>query len=194
MEFLGKAVAVVLEADGIRHFNWQNDDIKCSLVERFQRSLQKMVHRYFTVRNTRRLVDILSKLVANCNSVVTPRLSGITSMRKANITALKTNVLHVCYFFYSYFSRGEGCLYYIVLLLPTLMVLSGALFYHLYNIVCISKIIHSVRHVFVQDANGRDIPMVVRIIPFYQHELYCNNVECDVVEFALDRCILIGLL
>ena len=38
------------------------------LVERFQRTLQETVHRYFTARNTRSYVDVLQKLVTSYNA------------------------------------------------------------------------------------------------------------------------------
>ena len=67
-EFLGNAFGDVLRAEGIRHFTSENDDVKCSLVERFQRTLQETVHRYFTAKNTRNYVDVLQQLVTSYNA------------------------------------------------------------------------------------------------------------------------------
>ena len=46
-EFLGKAFTEILKAEGIRHFTCENDDVKCSMVERFQKTLQESAHRFF---------------------------------------------------------------------------------------------------------------------------------------------------
>ena len=67
-EFLGKPFADLLREEGIRYFNTQNDDVKSCLVERFQRTLQETVHRYFPARNTRRYVDVLQRLVTSYNA------------------------------------------------------------------------------------------------------------------------------
>ena len=67
-EFLGKAFTEILKAEGIRHFTCENDDVKCSMVERFQKTLQESAHRFFTARNTRNFLYVLQRLVASYNA------------------------------------------------------------------------------------------------------------------------------
>ena len=98
-EFLGKAFTEMLETEGIRHFTSENDDVKCSLVERFQRTLQESVHRFFTARNTRHFLDVLQRLVDSYNAThhrslgMSPRQALETDPEKVWYNLYKKNAL-----------------------------------------------------------------------------------------------------
>ena len=53
----------LLKSRDIHFFTSKNDDIKCVMVERFQRMLQGMIHRHMMANRTRRFVDVLPALL-----------------------------------------------------------------------------------------------------------------------------------
>jgi len=48
----------------------RNPDVKCSIVERAQRTIRDMVYTFFTYSNTRRYIDALQKFVNAYNDTV----------------------------------------------------------------------------------------------------------------------------
>ena len=62
-EFVSDAFRRYLRKKRILHFTSENDDIKCSVVERFNRTLQTKIHRFFTRHHTRRYLTALPKLI-----------------------------------------------------------------------------------------------------------------------------------
>ena len=66
-EFTNKQVQQFLKSKNIRFFTSENDDIKASLVERFNRTLQSKIHRYMTREKTEEYLRALPKLVAGYN-------------------------------------------------------------------------------------------------------------------------------
>ena len=62
-EFTNKKFQHWLSKKGVRFFTSENDDIKASIVERFNRSLKSKLWRYFTHHNTLTYVDILDSVV-----------------------------------------------------------------------------------------------------------------------------------
>ena len=58
----------LLESRDIHFFTSENDDIKCAVVERFQRTLQGMIHRQMMANRTRHSVDVLLALLRTYNS------------------------------------------------------------------------------------------------------------------------------
>lgn len=66
-EFLNRSVKNVLEKKGVRHFVSQNEDIKCAIVERFNRTLKEKLWRYFTAHNTLHYLRALPRLLAAYN-------------------------------------------------------------------------------------------------------------------------------
>ena len=58
----------LLKSRDIHFFTSENDDIKCAVVERFQRTLQGMIHRHMTANRTRHFVDLLPALLPTYNS------------------------------------------------------------------------------------------------------------------------------
>ena len=47
-EFYNARVKSVLDENNIKHFSTENDDIKASIVERFNRTIQSKLYRWFT--------------------------------------------------------------------------------------------------------------------------------------------------
>jgi hypothetical protein len=66
-EFVNETFKKLLRNEGIHFFTSQNEDIKCSIVERFNRTLKSKMWRYFTENNTYKWIDVLSKLIRGYN-------------------------------------------------------------------------------------------------------------------------------
>ena len=66
-EFYNARVAATLRRHGVDHFSTEDDVVKASLVERFNRSLRNRLHRYMTSRDSDRFVDALPLLVESYN-------------------------------------------------------------------------------------------------------------------------------
>lgn len=62
-EFFNRNVQNIFRKHNIKHYTTQNDQIKASVSERFNRSLRERLHRYLHSKNTRRYVDKLPDLV-----------------------------------------------------------------------------------------------------------------------------------
>jgi hypothetical protein len=67
-EFLNKLFQSLLKDNGIIFYTTENDDIKASVVERFNRTLKTKMWRYFTYKNTYRYVDVLQDLLHSYNN------------------------------------------------------------------------------------------------------------------------------
>ena len=69
-EFLNSAFQSYLKANDIAFYTSENDDIKCALVERYNRTLKTRMWRYFTSSNSLRYVDVLVDLVKSYNDTI----------------------------------------------------------------------------------------------------------------------------
>ena len=70
-EFVNSNVRVFLKKKGVELWISENDDIKASIVERFNRTLKTRMWKYFTANNdTRRYIDILPRLVNAYNNTI----------------------------------------------------------------------------------------------------------------------------
>lgn len=67
-EFLNSTFLNMLKTFDVKHFTTENDDIKASIVERWNRTIQQKIHRWFTKTNTQCYQDILPHLVNSYNS------------------------------------------------------------------------------------------------------------------------------
>ena len=67
-EFLGVAFQNMLKKHGIRFRVARNPDIKCSIAERFNKTIQQRLWRIFTHRNSRRYIDVIQKVVESYNA------------------------------------------------------------------------------------------------------------------------------
>ena len=66
-EFVNESFLAKLRAKGIQYYTSQNEDVKCSVVERFNRTLKTKMWKYFTHRNTYRFIDVLSDMIYSYN-------------------------------------------------------------------------------------------------------------------------------
>lgn len=67
-EFLNKHFQSLLRKNAIRFYTSENDDIKASVVERFNRTLKTKMWKYFTYKNTHRYIDVLEDLLCSYNN------------------------------------------------------------------------------------------------------------------------------
>lgn len=66
-EFINKRTQTLFEKLSIHWFTTENVEIKCSVIERWNRSLKTRMWKYFTANDTHRWIDVLDKLVENYN-------------------------------------------------------------------------------------------------------------------------------
>ena len=69
-EFINKKLKTYLKKKKIRFFTSENEDIKCSIVERFNRTLQSKLHRYLTRNHTSKYINVLPKIIKGYNNSV----------------------------------------------------------------------------------------------------------------------------
>ena len=67
-EFLNKKVQDLFSKFGVRHFTSENENVKASVVERFNRTLQASMHRWMSYTNDERYIDALDQLVTGYNA------------------------------------------------------------------------------------------------------------------------------
>lgn len=66
-EFINRMLQTLLASHNIRYYTSNNPDVKCAIVERFNRTLKSRMYRYFTSKGTRKFTDVLSSLVEGYN-------------------------------------------------------------------------------------------------------------------------------
>jgi len=66
--FVNAQFKKLLEEEGIEFFTSQNDDIKCAIIERFNRTLKGRMYRYFTENKTKKWIDIIDDLITSYNN------------------------------------------------------------------------------------------------------------------------------
>ena len=69
-EFLNTDVQALLKGYGVHFYTTKDADIKCSIVERFNRTLRGKMFRYFTHKGSYYYLDVLPKLVNSYNNTV----------------------------------------------------------------------------------------------------------------------------
>ena len=67
-EFVGKIFQKMLKRRGIKYFSTSDSTIKCSIIERFNRSLMTKLYRYFTKQNSYRYLPVLQDIVQSYNN------------------------------------------------------------------------------------------------------------------------------
>ena len=67
-EFLNSTFQGMLKRHGIKFYTSENEDLKASVVERFNRTLKTKMFRYLTNKNTRRYVDVLDDMLHQYNN------------------------------------------------------------------------------------------------------------------------------
>ena len=68
-EYLNQYVRKLLTKYNIELWT-SNNEVKASLVERFNRTMKTRMYKYFTANNTRRYVEVLPKLVSGYNNTI----------------------------------------------------------------------------------------------------------------------------
>ena len=66
-EFLNATFQKLLSDNGIKHYTSENDDLKCAVVERWNRTILERLFRYLTYKNTTRYIDIMQDIVESYN-------------------------------------------------------------------------------------------------------------------------------
>jgi len=67
-EWLNSSVQKLLRDNNIKFYTSENENIKASIVERFNRTIKSKMWRYFTHAHTRQYVDVLDDLVYSYNN------------------------------------------------------------------------------------------------------------------------------
>ena len=67
-EFLNKSFQAFLKENNIYHFTSKNQDIKCAVVERFNRTLKSRMYKYFTSKGTRKWYDVIDDIISAYNN------------------------------------------------------------------------------------------------------------------------------
>jgi transposase InsO family protein len=88
-EFLGSAFQKLLKGKNIEHRVCKDPVIKCSMVERFNRTIKTKLYKFFTYKSSYRYVDVLAKFVDAYNHST----HSTTGMPPININA--SNILQV---------------------------------------------------------------------------------------------------
>src|SRR5277367_2509538 len=110
-EFVNSNFKTFTKNEGINHFTSKSKDIKCAVVERFNRTLKSRMFKYFTAKGTRKYVNVLNDLVVAYNSayhrsikmrpidvnsnnraIVFKNLYKVSSLRDLIKTKIKSNI------------------------------------------------------------------------------------------------------
>lgn len=89
LEFDNRKFKTFLSKYNVRYFTTRNTEIKCSLVERFNRTLRNRMFKYFTSKGTRKYIDILPSLLEAYNG----RVHGVTGMKPKDVKAEHSKIL-----------------------------------------------------------------------------------------------------
>ena len=93
MEFLNSTFRSMLRRRRIKFYTSENEDLKASVVERFNRTLKTKMYRYFTYANTRRYVDVLDDLL---HYDLLPTTDPYARRRSKSVRTTKTSSGCVC--------------------------------------------------------------------------------------------------
>ena len=69
-EFYNSDVRGVLKSSSIHHFSTENETIKASIIERFNRTLKDKIHRYLTATGRPRYIHVIDDLVQAYNTSI----------------------------------------------------------------------------------------------------------------------------
>ena len=67
LEFNNKIFKKFCTKNAINYFTTTNSDVKCAIVERVNRTLKSRMFRYFTLKGTRKYIDVLDNIVYSYN-------------------------------------------------------------------------------------------------------------------------------
>lgn len=80
-EFENSTVGIYLHSMGVRQFATRNRQIKCAVVERFNRTLKGRIYKYMTANGTEEYLDVLDDIVESYNKT----RHGVTKMRPIDV-------------------------------------------------------------------------------------------------------------
>lgn len=83
-EFRNSKFQSMLKSKNIHHYTTDNDDIKASHIERFQRTIKEKMYRYFTHTGNQKYLDVLPKLLNSYNNTVHSSLNVKPSQVNSN--------------------------------------------------------------------------------------------------------------
>ena len=83
-EFKNETVINFLRKLNIRQF-FAMGEYKCAVVERFQKTIQKLIYSFLVENETLRFIDVLQNLVANYNSTIHSTISPLTPLDALDI-------------------------------------------------------------------------------------------------------------
>lgn len=105
-EFLNSDVQKLFKKFNINHYTTKGGGVKCSVVERFNRTLKTRMFKYFSWKGKHRFLDVLSNLVKSYNH------TGHRSTGFAPVNITTNNEDQVFEKLYGFKSRREMMLYY----------------------------------------------------------------------------------
>jgi hypothetical protein len=96
-EFLNRNVQSFLKQQEVEHVTSFNQDIKCSIVERFNRTLKSKMFKFFTAKGTRRYIDELPNFLISYNESKHRTIKMAPSeVNKQNEKLVFKNIYGVC--------------------------------------------------------------------------------------------------
>lgn len=69
-EFVNSTFQNLFKRDGFQFQVCKNPDVKCAVIERLNRTLKRIMYKYFTCKNTYRYIDVLNKFVRAYNNKI----------------------------------------------------------------------------------------------------------------------------
>ncbi|RWS25072.1 hypothetical protein B4U80_06846 [Leptotrombidium deliense] len=85
-EFVNSTFKKLTKQYKIIHFTSKNTDVKCAVIERFNRTLKSKMFKYFTSKGTRKFIDVLPKLISAYNETYHRAIK----MKPVDVTDLNT--------------------------------------------------------------------------------------------------------
>lgn len=68
LEFKNSDFKKLMKKYNVNHFFAKNKEIKCAIVERFNKTLKNKMFKYFTLKGNRRYIDVISKFLESYNN------------------------------------------------------------------------------------------------------------------------------
>jgi len=93
-EFLNGTFQKLLKDRNIRHYTSENEDIKASVVERFNRTLKGVMWRYLTYKSSGRYIDVLQHFVSSYNNTYHRSIKMAPSQVNAQNESVVRKVLY----------------------------------------------------------------------------------------------------
>jgi hypothetical protein len=82
-EFLNATFQGLLKKNGIQFQDCRNPDVKCAVIERYNRTLKTRRYKYHTYKNTYCYIDVLDKIVVITIRYTRQRVLPLEELEKA---------------------------------------------------------------------------------------------------------------